>query len=110
MPVEGRCKETAGFLFAHPCKRPATSACSGCQKPICATHNRQGRCIACFKEGAVIDAGDPFMMASWYYADYESYSAYDAYSKKDREAFADGGEPLGDDDWEADWEADFDGT
>lgn len=58
-----------------------------------------------------MDSSDPFMMASWYYADYDSYSHFDAYSKKDREAFAEGAEQAdGDDDWEADWEADFDGT
>lgn len=112
--VEGRCRETAGFLFAHPCKRAASSACKDCQKPICATHNRQGRCIACFRQQpaqAAANAADPFLMATWYYADYETYSAYDAYSRKDREAFADGGDDLPDDDeWGADWEADFDGT
>jgi len=108
--VEGRCRETAGFLFAHPCKRPATSKCSGCEKPICATHNRQGRCIACYRQNASkSDGSDPFLMATWYYADYETYSAWDAYTKKDREAFAEGEEPA-DDEWEKDWEADFDGT
>ena len=58
---EGNCKEKAGFLFSHACRRPAEMECDSCTKAICAKHMREadeGRhCISCAKK--MLKAGKP---------------------------------------------------
>lgn len=115
-----RCRETAGFLFAHPCQDTAVNQCPQCNKPICAKHTRmwqeQSYCITCHKE-ACRQAGqtygdrlNPYYYSSFYYHDYDSYGAWDSYSRADRDAFdpdaGDSGQEWG----AADWEGDFDAS
>jgi hypothetical protein len=107
-----RCRESAGFLFDHPCSNVATSQCSKCSKPICSEHARGGACIACCREGKVKVADkehDPLLMSSTYYPDYQTVSRYDAYSLHDRQAFQSSTEGP-EEEWDKDWDTDFDGT
>jgi len=124
--LQDRCRETAGFLFSHPCRNPATTRCIRCSKPICAEHGRpaslQGEsgpapssgtdvvCIGCARHQASHvsttgdrDAlrGDPFFFGWALSEDASSWS----YSSADHEAFA--GDDLGAEEgaWERDWDA-----
>lgn len=106
----GKCKETAGVLYPHPCTREATLTCASCQKAICSLHARDSRsgpaiCIACFKK--VPDphrdaVSDPFLMAAAYYPDYDTGSV--ARSRLRQATGSEGGAEVGD------FETDFDGT
>jgi hypothetical protein len=68
---EGKCHETAGFLFTHPCDRPPAHACQTCGKPICIDHTRlvdaRRLCVACARDSATIDQRDPYFYGSSYY-------------------------------------------
>lgn len=106
----GKCKETAGVLYPHPCTREATMNCATCQKAICSLHARDSRsgpsiCIACFKkipDPSRDDTSDPFLMAVAYYPDYDTGSTG---SLRLRQATGAGdGAEVGD------FETDFDGT
>ncbi len=109
-----RCKETAGFLFSHPCRHPSTDRCSSCSKPICQKHLRtldqQVLCISCHKQRNQTSGEwmrhDPYYYSSYHYSDYDDYSDYDRYSVDDREAFEAGGAGA----WSEDWEDDYDGS
>jgi hypothetical protein len=68
---EARCAETAGFLFAHPCDRPAAGACAACGKPICAEHRRaadgQPLCVSCVRQRPLTGDRDPYFYGSVHY-------------------------------------------
>lgn len=76
----GKCKESAGVLYPHPCSREASLTCATCQKAICTLHARDSRsgpsiCIACFKKIPDPDrdnTSDPFLMATAFYPDYDT--------------------------------------
>lgn len=117
-----RCKETAGFLFSHPCRRGDVARCGLCEKPICEKHVRvhDGKrvCVSCHKEHNKATPGsqkeawrrdDPYYYSSFYYHDYDDYSSYDSYSMDDRDAF-DSGAAGWSEDWGDDWENDYDGS
>lgn len=113
MTIQSPCQETAGFLFAHRCKLPATAVCSTCGKAICVQHTRivngLTSCIGCGRAGGATDPDDPYDYSSTVYTDYHAYDNYDRYSRADREAFepcAQGEAPSTD----TDWESDFDGS
>lgn len=79
----GKCKESAGVLYPHPCTREATLTCSSCQKSICALHARNSAsgpsiCIGCFKKipkDPDQARSDPFLMAAAFYPDYDTGGA-----------------------------------
>ncbi len=124
--VQDRCRETAGFLFSHPCKNPAMSKCGRCGKPICAEHARPAPsqapsepgpsggspdpaglvCIGCARRQAAQGdrqafMDDPFFYCWALYPEDPSWS----YSAADHAAFAgDGSGPDGGA-WEQDWDA-----
>lgn len=105
-----RCRESAGFLFDHPCSNVAEGHCTKCAKPICAEHTRDGECVACRRQERTKVEGaenDPLLVSSVYYSDYDQLSQYDAYSKRDKEAFQ---ATEGEGEWDKDWDADFDGS
>ncbi len=124
--LQDRCRETAGFLFSHPCKNPATTRCSRCGKPICAEHGRMASpqadsgppqaaqtgtvCIGCARRQAseaptAADRealrDDPFFFAWALGSDASSW----AYSSADHEAFSAPGVEADGEDWERDWDA-----
>jgi hypothetical protein len=109
------CQETAGFLFAHSCKNPATQTCAKCSKSICTVHMRpvdtwrlspspSGErppgamspvCVGCRRElGSAADRDptanhdDPYFYSGSYYHDYYGYDHVDRYSRADRDTFA----------------------
>lgn len=55
----GRCRETAGFLFSHPCKNAAVRTCTKCGKPICEDHTRGAGALEVSVPGGWPAAGDP---------------------------------------------------
>lgn len=74
----GPCLETAGFLFSHPCSRPASTECSRCGKRICDEHTSTLEdglvCASCYRasdESDSEDSDDP----SYYYDDYGYYGS-----------------------------------
>lgn len=103
----GKCKETAGVLYPHPCSREATTSCGGCGRAICELHSRQVAanllCISCFKKepGTADRASDPFFLAQTYFPDYDTGGLA---STRLRAALGPDGQEL-----EA-FEGDFDGT
>mgnify|MGYP000849204619 CR=1 FL=1 len=132
-PVQERCRETAGFLFSHPCRNPATGKCDRCGKPICAEHTRPEPgpprveppppggwpaetgvvCIGCTRRIAVEQGrqqefagrqADPFFYAWSVFPDYHSYRATRPYSEADQAAFA-AEETLESAEFEKDWGA-----
>ncbi|MGE0709079.1 MAG: hypothetical protein AB7N76_00295 [Planctomycetota bacterium] len=124
------CRETAGFLFKHPCGRQATGECADCGKAVCDAHLKQNPkgvllCVACLKmdlaRGAPPGPGrdqpplayenDPYFYGSAHYAGYGRYrsgwgSDYYAESAFDGDDFteADGAAfaTEGDEGWEQD--------
>lgn len=103
----GKCKETAGVLFPHPCTREAVTNCGNCGLAICELHDREGRCIRCFRAETPTGDGlqeptDPFLLATSYYPDYDTGGSS---APRLRSAMS-GEADLGD---EA-FEGDFDGT
>lgn len=72
----GKCKETAGVLFPHPCSRESSLRCGKCEKAICDLHSRQLHggpvCIGCYKQHAPRDTNDPFLMSGIYFSDYDT--------------------------------------
>jgi hypothetical protein len=80
------CQETSGFLFSHPCGRPASFTCVRCGKRICAQHMRPSPpeaflCISCARtqdtDSGSTDhddenGGDPYFYAD----DYRSRSDF----------------------------------
>ena len=58
----GVCNENSGFLFRHPCDRPANQVCSLCQRPVCSDHAHVGDanqlfCTSCTKKSRRITRG-----------------------------------------------------
>lgn len=108
-----RCRETAGFLFSHPCKNPSTGNCGRCGKPICLLHTRmidvETVCVGCERMAVQEDPSmmesrqdDPFYYASSRYHDYGS----GGWSTADEDAFAAGAAGgAAEDGWEQDWDA-----
>jgi hypothetical protein len=82
------CQETAGFLFSHPCPRPASTQCTRCAKSICEQHGHtpgaELLCTTCAREdvgqeeegdadsGADV-AEDPYLYSSYHYNGYGYY-------------------------------------
>lgn len=114
-----KCRETAGFLFSHPCSESAGQQCSKCAKPVCAKHVRlwdqQPFCVGCHKDERRIagqqqgDRDDPYYYSTFYYNDYDDYGQWDRFSRGDREAF-DSDASDWSEDWGDDWEGDFDAS
>lgn len=125
MTMQERCRETAGFLFSHPCKNPATARCSQCGKPVCAEHGRAPAaeagpeppggwpqallCVGCTRRQAAADPqalarrqDDPLFYAWALYPDYQAYSS--SYTDADRAAFAAEEVPATQAEWERDWD------
>lgn len=91
------CQETAGFLFSHPCPRPALHQCTACAKPICSEHGHEAggglMCTTCYRdrdteeenenlgdtddgdseEGQDEDGFNPMLSSSYYYQGYGHY-------------------------------------
>jgi hypothetical protein len=69
--LAGRCAETAGFLFRHPCDRPPAGACGACGKPICPEHTReldgQRLCVGCASDRPIADERDPYFYRGAYF-------------------------------------------
>ncbi len=125
--IQDRCRETAGFLFSHPCKNPALGRCDQCGKPICAEHSRSASlgapsgepapgnwpapggtvCIGCARRQVSSSQGearqafreDPLFCA-WVLGG-SSWS----YTDEDHAAFQTESLPAGDEAWEHDWDA-----
>lgn len=79
------CEEQSGFLFAHPCDRPAVVVCSVCGKHVCYEHTRLGEggqtCVTCVRApGAEYDetGDDPYFYRT---------STYSHFSAEDEGAF-----------------------
>lgn len=116
----GRCRETAGFLFSHPCNRADLAKCRLCEKPVCEKHLRDLAgsqvCVSCHKERNKGQGqgdwmrDDPHYYSGFYYSDYEDYSTYDRYSMADRNAFEGTGADGWSEDWGDNWEDDYDGS
>lgn len=124
----GRCRETAGFLFSHPCKNEAVRTCLKCAKPICEDHTRgtavappsvpggwptEGEpvCIGCERRAAVASGqvqargDDPYFFAWSFYPDYHTWSGSSSgVTGADAGAFA-AEELPADEEWEKDWDA-----
>lgn len=125
----GRCRETAGFLFSHPCKNEAVRTCTKCGKPICEEHSRgagaarvdvpggwptEGEpvCIGCERRVAVASGNvqargdDPYFFAWSFYPDYHTYSSTpgSGFTSSDAAVFAAEDLPA-DEEWEKDWDA-----
>jgi hypothetical protein len=87
----GRCEETAGFLFTHPCDRPPAHACQSCRKTICVEHTRlvdaRRLCVACARTAAAIDDRDPYFYGHSYYG---SPWHHGGTSTRDPDDFTDG--------------------
>jgi len=103
------CQETAGFLFAHGCKHPATAACSVCGKAICGQHmglSAAGMptCIGC-RPTTPGNSDDPYTYADSEYTDYHAYDPYDRYTRADRPTFESGPVTETGDEWESDLDA-----
>jgi hypothetical protein len=126
-PISERCRETAGFLFSHPCKNPAVGRCDHCGKPICAEHSRPSSaeappeqpapggwpaaggtvCVGCARRQVVASGGqnqqafreDPLFCA-WALGG----SSWD-YTEEDHAAFQVESTPVGAEAWERDWDA-----
>lgn len=106
----GRCKETAGFLFARPCKGKATAACGSCARPICAQHSRRGLCITCSRKQPAAGGSDPYRLSHAYYDDYDELESCDRFTVEDGRAFEEGSAAW-EERWdEPRWEDDFDGS
>jgi hypothetical protein len=115
-----RCRETAGFLFSHPCNRGDVARCKLCEKPICEKHVRalagNRVCVSCHKERTKADGqedwmrDDPHYYSAYYYRDYDNYSSYDRYSMADRDAFDGDSNGGWNEDWGDNWEDDYDGS
>ena len=86
-----KCKEQAGFLIKHECKRTPELTCSICGKDVCNDHARETdegfACITCYKKQHVnqsIRSGrrdyyhDPYYYG--YYHSYHPYSMRDSFS------------------------------
>lgn len=81
------CKEKAGFLFEHPCKQAATSACQRCAKRVCAKHLHPTpngfMCTTCAKKEVTAAKkqgkqwsewdDDPYLYDVYYYTGYGFY-------------------------------------
>lgn len=77
----GTCQDTAGFLFAHACPRPAHQRCARCARPICREHGHPVDTVCCCTACATTalrrtpppkypnrrEAPDPYLYASHYY-------------------------------------------
>lgn len=124
----GRCRETAGFLFSHPCKNPAVRTCTKCGKPICEDHTRGAAalevsvpggwpaagdpvCIGCERRASVA-AGrvesrgdDPYFFAWGFYPSYHSASTWVEGDAAAFTAGASSSELPPDEEWEKDWDA-----
>jgi hypothetical protein len=103
----GKCKESAGVLYPHPCTRESSKVCSKCEKTICDLHTREVQaavfCITCYKKlpssSRLVD--DPFLMAALLFPDYDTGSAV---GNSRLQAAMTSGAAL------EDFEGDFDGT
>ena len=105
------------MLFHHPCKNPATTRCSTCQKPICVRHTKEDQarpfCVTCLREQLKDRRGrgsrahlrdDPYFY--WYFHDSGWDNDDEPYSSSDYGLF-DGGPSagaLGDGDFDGGWE------
>ena len=105
-PVPERCRETAGFLFSHPCRNPAAGRCGRCGKPICPEHARalgEGGpvSVACARKDP---SASPAPDDPYFYAGAAGFAAYASpYTEGDREAFL--AEAAPEEGWEKDWDA-----
>lgn len=112
-----RCRETAGFLFAHPCSNSSTASCVECSKPICEQHKRiaangTAMCLGCYKKSVSREQWreDPMLYSSYHYHDYDDLSEFDRYSLGDRASFDAAEGAAWTEDWGNDWEDDYDGS
>lgn len=114
----GRCRETAGFLFSHPCKNEAVRTCTKCAKPICEDHTRGAGSLEVSVPGGWPAAGDPVCIGCerrasvaagrvesrgddpYFYA----WGLSSTWSERDAAAFT-AGELPPDEEWEKDWDA-----
>lgn len=102
-----RCRETAGFLFSHPCRNPASGRCGRCGKPICAEHARPAGevpvCVGCARRDP---SASPAPDDPYFYARAAGFAAYASpYTEGDREAFQAEATPEAEEGWEKDWDA-----
>ncbi|MCP3143091.1 hypothetical protein [Pyxidicoccus xibeiensis] len=81
----GFCQDEGGFLFPHPCGRPASASCMRCGKLVCGRHlstvDAELVCSTCAREDSDDDSEDETQTSarededdpSYYYEDYGYY-------------------------------------
>ncbi len=78
--MDGICEETSGFLFSHPCDRPAVGNCFECGRAVCQAHTASQYdgvlCTSCAKQHyreekrRYFDKHDPYYYPTHHYPGY----------------------------------------